>query len=217
LQLDASKIFPIYGTKISKDSFAKLDLSVSNPRIDSYDLSNLEQMNRLINDELESSGKSFGFGGYIEQRNWYRRNSSFTTGNERDIHIGIDLWMPTGSEIFAPLEGTIHSFKDNDAIGDYGPTIILNHVINNQSFHSLYGHLSRSSLRGLEVGQKISRAEKIGEIGDSVENTGWPTHIHFQLIIDMQNMSGDYPGVTSRNKLDEMKMNCPDPTPLASL
>ena len=48
--------------------------------------------------------------------------------------------------IHAALDGTIHSFQNNTALGDYGPTIILSHEIEGFKFHTLYGHLSEASL-----------------------------------------------------------------------
>jgi murein DD-endopeptidase MepM/ murein hydrolase activator NlpD len=67
------------------------------------------------------------------------------TTEERNIHIGLDLWIKAGTPILAALEGTLHSFNFNAGFGDYGPTIILEHKVENQTF-ILYGHLSLDSL-----------------------------------------------------------------------
>jgi murein DD-endopeptidase MepM/ murein hydrolase activator NlpD len=43
---------------------------------------------------------------------------------ERNIHIGLDLWIKAGTPILSALDGKIHSFI-SAGFGDYGPTIIL--------------------------------------------------------------------------------------------
>ena len=52
-------------------------------------------------------------------------------GNEvdewRTIHLGMDLFIQEGSPVFAPLDGIVHSFANNNRKHDYGPTIILEH------------------------------------------------------------------------------------------
>jgi hypothetical protein len=42
------------------------------------------------------------------------------------------------------------------------------------------------------------------------ENGNWPPHLHFQLIIDMQGMKGDYPGVCKFSERERYLANCPD-------
>jgi 4-aminobutyrate aminotransferase-like enzyme len=75
----------------------------------------------------------------------------------------------------------------------------------------LYGHLSRSSLSGLEVGKKVKKGEQIATVGDSSENGGWPPHLHFQLTADMLGLSGGFPGVAPPSKRNVWLSICPDP------
>lgn len=99
------------------------------------------------------------FGGYIEGRNIYQRSPIFRNGQypERNIHIGLDLWIEAGTPVLAALDGKIHSFKNNAGLGDYGPTIILEHEIENQKFYTLYGHLSLESIEEISIGQFFKR------------------------------------------------------------
>lgn len=55
----------------------------------------------------------------------------------RSIHPGIDLFTGKGTEILAPLNGKIHSFQDNNNFGDYGSTIILEHLEKGIKFYTL--------------------------------------------------------------------------------
>ncbi|MNE29341.1 hypothetical protein D3C80_1228170 [compost metagenome] len=106
----------------------------------------------------------------------------------------------------------VHSFKNNDNFGDYGPTIILKHEIEGFVFHSLYGHLSVESLNGLKEGMSVFGGQKIAELGDYTVNGGWPPHLHFQLIIDLEGNVGDYPGVCKLSEREKYLSNCPDPS-----
>ena len=90
------------------------------------------------------------------------------------MHLGIDLWASAETNVYAPLDGIIHSFADNQGIGNYGPTIILEHSIDDVRFYTLYGHLSRLSLQDLYNGKKFNKGEKIGELGNYPENGDWP-------------------------------------------
>ncbi|MFK7782228.1 peptidoglycan DD-metalloendopeptidase family protein, partial [Psychroserpens sp.] len=101
--------------------------------------------------------------------------------------------------------------------GDYGPTIILQHVIQDSRFYTLYGHLSLSSIVNLKVGQKFKKGELIATLGDASVNGDYPPHLHFQIIKDIQHYVGDYPGVCSKQDLEFYIHNCPNPNFLLKL
>ncbi len=189
-----------------------IDLSVNNTALPREQAMDLEQLSNYVDQHIAASGAKGAYGGYREKRDLYRRSDVFAKSeNYRNIHLGIDFWLPEGFEIAAPLPGEIHSFADNDASGDYGPTIVLFHQVGNLSFHSLYGHLSRKSLVGLEVGMPIRRGQIFATLGIPAENRDWPPHLHFQLIRDMGDMQGDYPGVCMESEMTRYLANCPDP------
>lgn len=152
------------------------------------------------------------WGGYLEKRFVYADSPNFMEdGSPRDIHLGIDIFADAGEEIFAPMDGTVHSFQDNFGESNYGPTVILKHNGPKGSFHTLYGHLSRESLEGLRVGMPISGGARLGTLGAAEVNGNWPPHLHFQVILDMGYWQGDYPGACTDADLAEYMANCPDP------
>jgi murein DD-endopeptidase MepM/ murein hydrolase activator NlpD len=157
------------------------------------------------------------YGGYLERRSIYEDSPGFHSAENRNIHLGIDIWLPAGSPIFAPIEGKIHSFADNQAYKDYGPTLILLHEGPISSFHVLFGHLSRGDLQDWEQDKVVKAGELIGHVGHRAENGGWPPHLHLQIILDMEGMLGDYPGVCAEGNLDHFRQNCPDPSWLLGL
>ncbi len=165
-----------------------------------------------INKELAAAPHHIVWGGYLEQRDIYSSSSEFLeNGSPRNIHLGIDVWTHAGTPVFAPANGTIHSLQDNKGFSNYGPTIILRHEVEGFVFHSLYGHLSRSSLAGKGIGGRVEAGEKLCELGVWEENGDWPPHLHFQLILDMGTWSGDYPGACTQEDQAYYRENCPDP------
>ena len=202
------------------NEYTEINLSNKNPNLIDVDFNSSSSLSKYINNYLKIHSKKVAFGGYLEKREIYNRSSHFNTQNtenQRNIHLGIDLWCETNTAVLAALNGVIHSFKNNTAYGDYGPTIILEHCIDGITFYTLYGHLSLGSITNLRVGTKVKAAEVIGYLGTAEVNGDYPPHLHFQIINDLQGNFGDYPGVCSANELDFYKENCPDPNLILKL
>lgn len=164
-------------------------------------------------------GEPLRAGGYGEDRSVYTQTLFAPEGEEpRTVHLGIDVFGPPGAEVITPLNARVHSTRINDQPGDYGPTIILEHTpAPGLTFHTLYGHLSRDSLKGLKPGTAFMAGEKIGELGTKRENGGWSPHLHFQIILDIGSAKGDYPGVCKRSEKERWLAICPDPALLLGL
>ncbi len=188
-----------------------LDLSDSSHDLKDIDISNTRKLSSYIEEKLAASGMQVAVGGYEEDRGIYRRSTLFGDQEPRSLHLGIDIWIPSGTAVLAAHDGIIHSFQDNEAFGDYGPTIILEHVTQGVTWHTLYGHLSRASLAGITEGMPVSKSEKIAEVGAEEENGQWPSHLHFQVIADLEGKRGDYPGVCRVQDKEKYLENCPDP------
>lgn len=202
-----------------KDPYLILDFSATNPDLDMLDLTNTAVFNAYVAGKLQRAGAKVGVGGYNEHRTIYRRSNHFNVSSEepREVHLGIDFWADGGTPVFAPLDGHVHSFQDNANFGDYGPTIILEHVLNGRPLYSLYGHLTRQSLNGLYEGKQIKAGEKLAEIGPYPENGDWPPHLHFQLMNDMLGLKGDFPGVCTVSERPRFLSLCPDPNSLLGI
>ncbi len=166
--------------------------------------------------KMEEAGVTVGIGRYNEANRAYTGSAYRQGGDEversRTIHLGTDLFMKAGSSVFAPLEGLVHSFQNNDQVHDYGPTVILHHSVEGgPEFYTLYGHLSLESLENLSVGMPLKKGDRIGTIGDPSINGQWPPHLHFQIITDLLNYSGDFPGVCAPVNRSLWLSLCPDP------
>lgn len=204
---------------ISYDNYVTIDLSDKNADLNKELLADAKKFEIYIEDYLQKNNAFVAFGGYNEVRNLYKRSTIFNGEDfdERNIHIGLDLWIKEGTEVTAALNGNVHSFNFNNSLGDYGPTIILEHLFEEEKFYTLYGHLSLESISNLQIGDEFKKGEKLGTLGNAEVNGGYSPHLHFQIIKKLDQNSGDYPGVCSKNKLDYYLENCPDPNLLLKI
>ena len=204
-------IEPIMKLGINRNDFVAMDFTENNKALENIDINDTEGFTAYINSVLDNN-KKIGIGGYGENRFIYKHSSLFSDENgSRTIHLGVDIWVPAGTLIYAPINSWIHSFRDNNKFGDYGATIVLEHHLNDVTFYTLYGHLSRSSLKGLEEGMEILKGDDFAMVGDSSENGQWPPHLHFQLISDMLGWKGDFYGVAPASDKEYYLNLCPNP------
>ncbi len=215
LKKNEKEFHPIIKIDGKKDRFHVFDFSEQNKQIPTKEtIAETLSFSEWVNDTLISQNATYGIGGYNEDRVLYRRSDLFGGKEARSIHLGIDIWGPAGTPVYAPLGGMVHSYKFNDNFGDYGATIILLHQLETISFYTLYGHLSLEDLSKVQEGAYISRGQVVGHFGKPEENGHWPPHLHFQVIEDIEFKEGDYPGVCKPSEAAYYLLNCPDPTPL---
>jgi murein DD-endopeptidase MepM/ murein hydrolase activator NlpD len=203
---------------ISLEKYCRLDLSVSNNDLNDIDITDPALCQQYVDKVLSKTDSIVAYGGYLEKRNIYADKLSFAgQAVSRDIHLGIDFWTAAGTKVVAPLYGKVHSFQNNKTVGDYGPTIILRHEVEGFQFHTLYGHLSLASIENIHVGQVFEKGSSLATLGTPDINVNYAPHLHFQIIIDMEGMKGDYPGVCSADKLNFYAKNCPNPNILLQI
>lgn len=217
---------PVVPFNDASDKVAALDLSGQNPSFTAQLYESTDSLSAFIDQQMEQAGATYLIGGYNELRQMYRRSSLFDTnlaaetdaGEEpRSLHLGTDIWAPADTKVYAPLGGMVHSFAYNNQHGDYGATIILQHQIDMFNFYTLYGHLALKDLGNIRSGQFITRGENFAHFGAPEENGNWPPHLHFQLIIDIGQWEGDYPGVCKPSEAGYYLQNCPNPDAILNL
>lgn len=195
-----------------------LDLSIGSTELGNPDeLGDAQALTQRIFGKMAGAGAAVGVGRYNEARMIYTSEEFREQGNDgpewRTVHMGLDLFAEAGARVFAPFDSVVHGFKDNAAPLDYGPTIILRHTVDEGglTFFTLYGHLSTDSLEGLYEGMPVERGTPIGKAGRISENGGWPPHLHFQVIVDLLDKGGDFPGVARPDQRGVWSSLCPDP------
>ncbi len=204
---------------IPYSQYSPIDLSVSNLELSQIDLKNPIDFETFIENHLSKNKAKVAFGGYNEVRNLYKKNSLFNDeqADERNIHIGIDLWIKTGTPVLAALNGTVYGFDYNTGAGNYGPTIIMKHNIENQTFYTLYGHLSLESIEDLEIGSPFKKGQQLATLGEPAVNGEYSPHLHFQIIKNIGENFSDYPGVCNQKDLEYYLENCPNPNLLLKI
>ena len=86
------------------------------------------------------------------------------------MHEGVDLTAPTGTAVYATADGKISISK---VMRGYGEIIEVNH---GHGYTTRYAHLSA---RFVKEGDKVSRGELIGEVGNTGTSTG--AHLHYEV------------------------------------
>jgi murein DD-endopeptidase MepM/ murein hydrolase activator NlpD len=201
---------PVIPFDPGKDRLVPLNFTEENPELSPELISDTGLLAAYIEGKIK--GVRYGIGGYLENRVLYARSRHFDGGEEpRRLHLGTDIWGKAGTPVLSPLDGIVHSFAFNNRDGDYGATIVLTHRVAEFSFHTIYGHLSLNSIKNLSEGKNISKGEVFSEFGMRFENGNWPPHLHFQIIMDMGQWIGDYPGVCRLSERSYWIENSPDP------
>jgi 4-aminobutyrate aminotransferase-like enzyme/Ser/Thr protein kinase RdoA (MazF antagonist) len=175
-----------------------------------------------IERKLREVNSVVGIGRYDEPRLLYTSplfgDNNNPTDERRTVHLGIDLFVPAGSNVYVPLDGTVHIVADNSGPLDYGPVVIVKHMTGDcTEFFTLYGHLSRETLTNVAPGQRVTKGQLLAKIGHAQENGGWPPHLHFQIIADLLERDENFPGVAPASEREIWKILCPDPNLLLGI
>ena len=156
---------------------------------------------------------AYGLGRYGEKRSVYAsaQFADAASPERRMIHMGVDVFAPATTPVHAPLAGVVRSVTYNAAPLDYGNTLILSHQADGLPYFTLYGHLA-ATLPGLvSVGARVTPGQIIAHLGDWSENGGWAPHLHFQVMGDMLEQTGNFFGVGHASLRDVWTDICPDP------
>ena len=97
----------------------------------------------------------------------YRRDPK---GAGTRMHSGTDLAGAYGTAIYATADGVVTEAGWSNG---YGRMVQIKHAF---GLETRYAHLSQVRV---EVGQKVSRGDRIGDMGNSGRSTG--THLHYEV------------------------------------
>jgi 4-aminobutyrate aminotransferase-like enzyme/Ser/Thr protein kinase RdoA (MazF antagonist) len=216
LAKNSASAAPVIPHRLEEGKCLVLDLSVGSTFLGADPAGWAEsKMTPAIQTAVRARNAAIAVGRYNEARSVYTSplfaSNTNPTNEGRTIHLGIDLFADPGTVVSTPFDATVHAFADNRAALDYGPVVILRHEADGLEFFTLYGHLSRESLSGFRVGDRIMRGQSFARIGTAVENGGWSPHLHFQIILDLLDMSTDFPGVAFASQRDVFTILSPDP------
>jgi 4-aminobutyrate aminotransferase-like enzyme/murein DD-endopeptidase MepM/ murein hydrolase activator NlpD len=129
---------------------------------------------------------TLGLGPWGEDRPVYTAEafqSRLAEGMRRSLHLGLDLFAPAGTNLHAPLAGTVLDLYVSAIPQDYGHAVLLEHAPEpGITFYSLWGHLTAATVQALRVGDVVPAGTVFSQMGKRTENGGWLPHVHIQLL-----------------------------------
>ena len=118
-------------------------------------------------------------GGRITQGDFNSRGQRHSSRHAR----AIDIAVPSGTAVFATEAGTVTAVR-NLGNASFGRYIEIRH---DNGAMSLYAHLSRQDV---QVGQRVTRGQRIGLSGNTGNSTG--PHLHFELSNSTRDRMADF-------------------------
>ncbi len=100
----------------------------------------------------------------------YRTRGMVTSANGEELHPGIDLAVPEGSDVRAAGGGVVERTGTDSS---YGLFVLLQHP---DGYETMYGHLSRVLVA---AGQDVSAGQVIALSGNTGRSTA--PHLHFEV------------------------------------
>jgi murein DD-endopeptidase MepM/ murein hydrolase activator NlpD len=91
----------------------------------------------------------------------------------RQMHTGIDIAAPPGTPVHAPSDGLVVFAGES---GGFGRTVNIDH---GYDVVTVYGHLAAIHIK---AGERVSRGQVIGEVGNSGRSTG--PHLHYEVRVN---------------------------------
>ena len=105
---------------------------------------------------------------------WYSSGFGWRTHpltKKREFHQGLDIKTQSGVPVIAAATGSVVKIGTS---GYLGKTIEIDHE--GEKFKTLYAHL-KGYAEGLKVGEKVTRGQIIGYVGNTGRSTG--AHLHY--------------------------------------
>ncbi|MXX84317.1 MAG: aminotransferase class III-fold pyridoxal phosphate-dependent enzyme [Chloroflexi bacterium] len=208
---------PILGRELNAENSQLIDLGLQSELLAQVpDLADPAAWATPLHTQLR--GK-VGIGMYKEIRPIYLTDLFQSARQQRrTMHLGVDLFAPAGSPIYAPLAGAVRVVAEHVAPQDFGPMLIVEHQPQpGLRFYTVYGHLDAGALQRWQVGQTVAAGELLAHIGAPPRNGNWAPHLHFQLALDLLDLRDKLPGVCSPSESDFWASLCPDPNWLLKL
>ena len=187
-----------------------LDLSHQNPMLDRLNERDQRSFQQWLDADM-APGHSWGVAGYLERRDSLLRSCPQMVEEARFFHLGLDIIVPLGTRLHAPLSAVVDAAGYEEGEGNYGGYILLRHDAEAfETFYSFYGHLCPGTLAA--VGTRLAAGEVFGAIGDFHENGNWFYHTHLQ-VITRKGIAAGYvsKGYCAAGDLPDMESLCPSP------
>ena len=189
------------------------DLSVGSPLLQGADPRDQKRLQQVL-DEAMGATYRWGVSPYLERRDSLLGDCPQMVSEQRFIHLGLDIIVPLGTPLQAPLDAVVAESGYESGEGNYGAYVLLEHAAPHfETFFSFYGHLRKDRLPA--AGESFAAGIAFAEIGDFHENGNWFHHTHLQ-VITREGLARGYlsKGYCCAADLAAMNDLCPSPIPL---
>ena len=105
---------------------------------------------------------------YISSYYGYRKNPN--TGAE-EIHRGVDIAVPTGTDVYAAHDGTVTEAAFDAYYGNY---VV---ITDSKGYTTKYAHMDSVTV---SAGQSVTKGDPIGKSGNTGSSTG--SHLHIECL-----------------------------------
>ena len=170
-------------------------------------------LQRVLEEKMGNTHQ-WGVAPYLEWRETLLGDCPQMVAEKRFIHLGLDVIVPLGTPLHAPLEAEVAESGYESGEGNYGGYVLLKHAnARFETLYSFYGHLRRDRLPA--AGQRFAAGAPFAQIGDFHENGNWFHHTHIQVITP-KGLDRGYAakGYCSASDLTDINDLCPSPIPL---
>jgi murein DD-endopeptidase MepM/ murein hydrolase activator NlpD len=208
---DNITIQPLF-KNLSGDPFI-VDMSVTSHIFNKVDVLDQKNFQQYLDSQMQDKF-TWGLSSYLENREIVLSEYPQMVEEKRFFHLGLDIIVPLGTPLYAPLDSKVKDIGYEAGNGNYGNYVMLMHESEYfDTFYSFYGHLSSDTLP-IE-GQNLKAGDQFALIGDFHENGNWFFHTHLQ-IITQNGLDKGYisKGYCSENDLSQIEQLCPSPLPL---
>lgn len=127
-------------------------------------------------------------GNVFGNTNWLSKVTSYCgyrvnpQNDQKENHKGIDIGMPTGTEIHAGHDGTVTTAGTN---GGYGLCVVIKgKTPEGKTLVTKYGHCSKILV---SVGDTVKSGDVIAKVGSTGDSTG--PHLHLEVIVNGNNLN----------------------------
>lgn len=209
LTLGHQTVYPLFGEAFRSVPHI-IDFSNNNRYLNHIDVRDQHMIEEYIAEELTQSGKTWGIAGYLEMRERFLGGLSQMISEERFYHLGVDIIVPAGTVLYAPLDGEVVSSGYESGEGNYGGYVLLKHQIGSNIFYSFYGHQDPESV--VPAGSSLRAGTPFSKVGTLGHNGQWFEHVHLQVLTqkayELGFMSKGYCTTEQVLTMDEL---CPNP------
>lgn len=132
-----------------------------------------EEVRSLLNDQRSlsaSTPEGWPIKGWLTS--YFGMRKSPYTGRPK-MHDGLDIAANTGTPIHVTADGVVARVETSSG---YGKTVVVDH---GYGYRTLYAHNSKNLVKR---GQRVSRGDKIAEVGNTGRSTG--PHVHYEILLN---------------------------------